>query len=311
METINHDTNGHMALLDDNIIVRGDPTEKLRHGPVDYCSTFLPGLGSHQGTYPLNELYVVGGRYETDVLLKRTDYNDRPGAQGFLGGYGVPVATFLRIRNGKIVEWEDAPTNKVSAAGLPFPININADRKPAAWCVTAAAASRGQTPVIPEHALNYWYGTEKAEYFFNPDEESAARTVRAWFAAWQSGDPLLLGGFVDPDVVFRFNATEPLGHGRDNLLHEVCGVLGGKRKLIDLFVVGGDYDSSVLTRWDESNARGNVTHMASFFRVQKGLITEWMYDTRLDSAPPSGNPGNVGGNSSACQAVDAALSRGR
>ena len=33
IETINHDTDGHMALIDDNILVRGDPTEKLRHGP--------------------------------------------------------------------------------------------------------------------------------------------------------------------------------------------------------------------------------------------------------------------------------------
>ena len=56
------------------------------------------------------------------MLLRRTDINDAPRAQGFLGGYGVPVATFLRIRNGKIIEWEDMPTNKISAAALPFRI---------------------------------------------------------------------------------------------------------------------------------------------------------------------------------------------
>jgi hypothetical protein len=45
--------------------------------------------------------------------------------------------------------------------------------------------------------------------------------------------------------------------------------------------------------------------MASFFRVQNGLITEWMYDIPLDTAQgPSNGPG---GSSAACQAVDAAL----
>jgi hypothetical protein len=306
IETINHDTNGHMALIDDNILVRADPASKLTQGPVAYCSTFLPGLGSHKGTYPLNELYVVGGQYETDVLLKRTDINDTPGSQGFLGGYGVPVATFLRIRNGKIIEWEDMPTNKISGGGLPFKLPANlGTRPPPAWCTAAAAASRGQTTSIPEHALNYWYGTEKAEYFINPDEESAAQTVRAWFAGWQSGDPLLLGSFVDRDVVFRSNPSQQLGHGRDNLLRQVCSSMGEKRKLIDLFVVGGDYDSSVLTRWDKTDAQGTVTHMASFFRVQKGLVTEWMYDTALDTAPAAATGGDP--NSPACQAVDSAL----
>ena len=57
----------------------------------------------------------------------------------------------------------------------------------------------------------------------------------------------------------------------------------------------------------QTNARGNVTHMASFFRVQNGLITEWMYDTRLDAPPPSGGPAGSGRNSAACQAVSVAL----
>jgi ketosteroid isomerase-like protein len=309
IETINHDTDGHMALIDDNILVRADPTSRLTRGPAAYCSTFLPGLGSHTGNYPLTELYVVGGKGETDVLVGRTDFNAPPGGQGFLGGYGVPVASFLRIRNGRIIEWEDMPTNKISAGGLPFRIQLDGPRRTPAWCVkyTDGSNSARQPGAVPAHSLNYWYGTEKAEYFFNPFEESAAQTVRAWFAAWQSGDPLLLGAFTDVDVVFRARPSDELGHGRDNLLRQVCGITGGKRKLIDLFVIGGDYDSSVLTRWDETNAQGNITHMASFFRAQNGLITEWMYDTPLDSTLSSGSPGSSERNSPACQAVNAAL----
>jgi hypothetical protein len=154
--------------------------------------------------------------------------------------------------------------------------------------------------------LSYWYGTEKPQYYWNAQEKSAAQqTVRAWFAAWQSGDPLLLAAFVDPKVIFRENPTVGLRQGRDNLLRQVCGVLGGKRSLIALFVIGGDYDSSILTRWDETDAQGVARHMSSLFRVQKGLITEWMYDASLDGSP---SPRGVGGNSSAaCRALDAAL----
>ena len=48
---------------------------------------------------------------------------------------------------------------------------------------------------------------------------------------------------------------------------------------------------------------GTRTRMGSFFRVQNGLIVEWM-DTALDPGPPTAaaNP-----NSEACQAVNAAL----
>ncbi len=32
---------------------------------------------------------------------------------GFLDGYPVPVATFLRIQNGKVIEWVDMLTTDV------------------------------------------------------------------------------------------------------------------------------------------------------------------------------------------------------
>ena len=172
------------------------------------------------------------------------------------------------------------------------------------WTALAAVACLVCGGVAaPARALNYLYGTEKSEYFFNPFEESAAQTVRAWFASWQSGNPLLLGAFVDPKVIFRGNPSESLGHGRDNLLRMVCGSLGGKRNLIDLFVIGGDYDAAVLTRWEETDTQGQVSHMSSFFRVQKGLIVEWsdMPDDAVSPAPKRA------GNSDACRAVDTAL----
>jgi hypothetical protein len=229
---------------------------------------------------------------------------------GFLGGYTIPFAVLLRIRDGKIVEFYDAPTNKVSKGGMPFPPGM---APPGGAPASIPERCKGLRAVAPAPSgddaaqdVRETYGTAKPEYFFNPYEEAAAQAVRAWFAAWQSGDPLLLGSFVDRNVVFRANPDEELGKGRDRLLRAVCGTIGGKRKLIDLFVIGGDYDSTVLTRWDETNTQGDVTHMASTFRVQNGLITEWIYDTHLD-APPASDPGSSGARSPPCQAVDAAL----
>jgi hypothetical protein len=95
-------------------------------------------------------------------------------------------------------------------------------------------------------------------------------------------------------------------------LRQVCGVMGGKRKLIDLFVIGGDYDSAVTTRWEATNAQGGASHMGSLFRVQKGLIVEW-YDTPNDPgavgpAAASAPARNGVQDSPACQSGNKALS---
>jgi hypothetical protein len=150
--------------------------------------------------------------------------------------------------------------------------------------------------------LNYLYGTEKPEYFFNSFEESAAQAVRAFFTAWQPGNVLPLGAFVDLNVIFRVDPTATqLSHGRDKLLRQLCGSIGGTRKLRDLFVVGDDYDTAVLTGWDQTASRGNVTHGASYFRVRKGVIVEWF------DMPDSGVAA-TNANSASCQEeVDAAL----
>jgi len=147
------------------------------------------------------------------------------------------------------------------------------------------------------------WGTSKPEFWFNNEEESAARAVRAWFAAWEAGNPLLLGSFADPNVIFRRKSSDDLGHGRDSLMRGVCGYIGGRLNLTGLFVVGGDFDTGVITSWDKYDAAGNRTRMGSFFRVQNGLITEWM-DTQLDTGEPAAAPNQ---NSGACQAVNAAL----
>ncbi len=311
MDTINHhDTPGHMALISPNVIFRGDPTEDVRVGPDEYCSTIV-GLGPNQtsGSFALEELYVVdAGRSGTAVLIRRQDINGPAGQMGFLGGYPVPVATLLRVQDGRIVEWYDAPTNKISIGGLPFKIPTQGpNARVAPFCMPFAngsstenaTASSYTTP--PAHSLDYLYGTTKSEYFFNPFEEAAAQAVRGFFAAWQPGDALSLAAFVDPNLVFRTDPTATkLSRGRDNLLNQLCGSISGTRKVRDLFVVGGDYDASVLTRWDQTAARGTVTHGASFFRVQKGLIVEW-YDL------PDSGVASAGANSASCRAVNAAL----
>ena len=230
---------------------------------------------------------------------------------------------FARVKNGKITEWYDAPVNKVSggamrsAGALPVPAPAAQPAQPRpvpAACMPypeggqAPAPAQAQTPPptttqTQTRAQAPTYGTFKPEFWFNPDEAAAAQAVRAWFASWKAGDALLLGAFVDQKVIFRANSAADLGNGRDNLMRLVCGSIGGRLNLTGLFVVVGDYDAGVLTSWDKYDARGNRTRMGSFFRVQKGLITEWM-DATLDPAGPAAAANQ---NSEACQAVNAAL----
>jgi hypothetical protein len=160
----------------------------------------------------------------------------------------------------------------------------------------AQGQAGAQAPVLT-------WGTSKPEFWFNAEEESSAQTVRAWFAAWEAGNPLLLGAFVDRNVIFRGKSSDDLRHGRDNLMRLVCGSIGGRLNLTGLFVVGGNYDTGVLASWDKYDGAGKRTRMGSFFRVQNGLITEWL-DSQLDVAGSAAAPNQ---NSMACQAVNAAL----
>ena len=242
------------------------------------------------------------------MLMNRIDINSPfNGGAGGLGGYPVPLAAMLRVQHGKIVEWYDMPTNKVSVGARPGPQGT-AERVVPERCMpypaggaapAATAASSATTTLAPART----YGTNKPEYWFNPYEASAAQAVRAWFAARQAGNPLLLGAFVDRNVRFRPEPASDLVVGRDNLLKNVCGYIGGRLELTELFVVGGDYDTAVITRWNAYDAAGTRTQMGSFFRVQNGLIVEWM-DTAVNGTSPAtrANP-----NSAACQAVNAAL----
>lgn len=168
-----------------------------------------------------------------------------------------------------------------------------------ALAVTFGATVHAQSPAPPSVPT---YGTSKPEFWFNPFEAAAARAVRGWFASWKAGDALLLGSFVDQNVIFRPNSAADLSRGRDNLMKLVCGYMGGRLNLTGLYVIGGDFDTGVITRWDALDAAGRRTRMGSFFRVRNDVITEWM-DTQLDPGPAPA----VNQNSEACQAVNVAL----
>ncbi len=134
IETINaRDTAGHMAIIDENITFRGDPTLPLGHGARTYCFTVVGLGGTPAGnltSFTMSELFVIGGPGDTQVLLLHHDINGPAnGTAGILGGYNVPVAAFLRVHNGKVVEWYDMPINRVSNGGMP-PAIINAMPKP-------------------------------------------------------------------------------------------------------------------------------------------------------------------------------------
>lgn len=118
--TASHDLAAHMALIDDDIVFRPDPTSALRRGARAYCGAY-GFVRSTTSVIKLDELFVVGGPTETLVLIKRTDINNpaSAGREGALDGYQVSLHVFARVsRNGKITEWYDAPLNKVSGAAV-------------------------------------------------------------------------------------------------------------------------------------------------------------------------------------------------
>jgi hypothetical protein len=304
--TAAHDLDGAMSVLDNNMIVRPDPARQPAYGPVAQCSSYpFPRSNS---IVRLEEVYVVGGPLDTMVLFKRADINGPavpPGGRGAVfGGFTVQVAVMVRVSNGRITEWLDAPINRVgglvnsSEGGLTQePAGANVPEPCKKYPVAGQAPAAQTMPagqVLP-------YGTAKHERYWNVEETQAAQAVRAWFAAKQAGDPLLLGAFVDQNVVFRISPAAQFAKGRDNLLRAVCGTIGDQQRLTKLFPIGSDFDTLVLT--ESVNSQG--TRTASIFRVQKSLITEWM-DVVVDAKGPAAtaNPG-----SAACHAVNTALAR--
>ncbi len=140
----NHDVAAHMALIDDNIVHRGDPTEELSHGARSYCAAF-GFVRSATSILKIDEMYVVGGPADTLVLLRRSDINNPVGngRAGGLAGYPVPLAVLVRVKNGKVTEWYDAPVNNVSMAPMR-----------AAGALPGFAQS-GQPRNIPEVCMKY------------------------------------------------------------------------------------------------------------------------------------------------------------
>ena len=325
-DTDSKDLADQMKFVDDEIVYRGDPVETLGHGARGFCTAY-------NFTYDVSwerfdELYIVAGPSQGLVLIKRADMNFGAGAgtggMG-LGGDPVAVATFARVRDGKLVEWLDAPINRVGllpgAAGADTrPISINV--RPACQKYPTSPYQRvdtgrasgglggfrmpGPTPQptsLPTlNAGLMPYGTIKIESRVNPDEESTIQTIRAWFAARKANDPLLLAAFTDKNAVFRATTeAHSITNGRDALLKAVCATMTGSLDLTDLYVVGADFDSAGIAQWTKTDAAGNSVPMGSFFRVQNGLVTEWM-DAQLGGSPIATDP-----NSAACQKVNSTV----
>ena len=242
------------------------------------------------------------------------------------------MATLLRINptTGLVKEWLDAPINRigalVNATGGQASVTSPAVIRPE--CTGYPASGAGQTPprapvpqgaiatgwppvpaaevdttggAAPVHTLSY--GTAKPQQVWNVEEIQAAQTVRAWYAAMQAGNPLLLASFIAPDVVSRTSPASDLVRGNDALLRSVCGTMGGRLELKELYPIGADFSTTVLTEATRFDANGQPMRVAGFFRVQRGLIVEWM-DSVVEASGP-GVPANP--NSAACQTVNATL----
>ncbi len=327
-----HNLVGHMRLIDADVIFRSDPVQLLRRGAQAYCSGYNFTLRQPPGFFRLDELYVVGGPLDALVVHKRTDLNAPAGSGGNLGGYPVEVATLLRVNptTGLVTEWLDAPINRigalVNAPGGQASVTSNPPTR--AECTgypvsgagqTRARAAAPQGPIAtgwppvpaaevdttkgaaPVHTLSY--GTAKPQQSWNAEETQAAQTVRAWYAALQAGNPLLLAAFIAPDVVSRTSPASDLVRGNDALLRSVCGVIGGRLDLKELYPIGADFTTMVLTEVTRFDANGQPMRVAGFFRVQRGLIVEWM-DSVVEASGPAAAPNP---NSAACQTLNAAL----
>ena len=303
--TAAHDLDGVMSMLDNNILVRPDPARQPAYGPVAQCSSYP--FPRDNSIVRLEEVYVVGGPLDTMVMFKRADINGPavpPGGRGAIfGGFTVQVAVMVRVSNGRITEWLDAPINRIGGlvgstegALMQAPAGANIPEPCKKYPIAGATPAAQARPVGPLP-----YGTAKHERYWNVEEQQAAQAVRAWFAAKQAGDPLLLGAFVDQNVVFRTSPAEKFGKGRENLLRTVCPTIGGQQRLTKLFPIGSDFDTMVLA--ESINNQG--TRVASIFRVQKSLITEWM-EVVVDAQglALAANP-----NSAACRAVNSAVAR--
>ncbi len=304
--TAAHDLDGAMAVIDNNILSRPDAVFQMASGPTTHCAAYF-FTRMPASFVRLEDLYVVGGPLDTLVLFKRADIN-APAGRGGLGGFTVQVGALVRVKSGRITEWLDAPISRLGGLGsatdgpireLGTAIGLGANAPEACKKYPVAGLAPPPAQLRPAEQI-LTYGTSTPERYWSVDEAQAAQAIRAWFAARQAGDPLLLGAFVHQNVIFRADGgAARLEKGRANLLRVVCGTFSGQQRLTELYPLGTDFDTLVLT--ESVNSQG--TRTAGFFRVQKGLITEWQ-DVVVEAAGPAAaaNP-----NSAACQAVNAAL----
>jgi len=154
--TASHDLAAHMALIDDDIVFRPDPTSALRRGARAYCGAY-GFVRSATSVIRLDELFVVGGPTETLALIKRTDINNpaSAGREGALDGYQVTLHVFARVRNGKITEWYDSPLNKVSGAAVRGVGALPALAQP------AQAGQPAPRPNVPAACMSYPEGSPR------------------------------------------------------------------------------------------------------------------------------------------------------
>jgi SnoaL-like domain len=109
-----------MSYMDDKLVFRGDPIEPLRGREA--FRKMAQGVIKGWSGMDIEEIYPVGSETETIVLFKRVDYF--PGDTGFfLRGMAIPVAVMMRIKNGKVTEYLDAPLIPVGP-GAPLPPGV-------------------------------------------------------------------------------------------------------------------------------------------------------------------------------------------
>jgi hypothetical protein len=163
-----HDLDGAMSVLDSNLIVRPDPARQPAYGPVALCSSYP--FPRDNSIVRLDEVYVVGGPLDTMVLFKRADINGPaapPGGRGAgFGGFTVQVAVMVRVSNGRITEWLDAPINRIG--GLVNSSEGGLSQAPAGTNVPEACKKypiAGQAPAAQTRPAGQIlpYGTAKQE----------------------------------------------------------------------------------------------------------------------------------------------------
>ncbi len=124
-------------------------------------------------------------------------------------------------------------------------------------------------------------------------ERADAQVVRNWFAAWQTHDPQKVASYMAPDVEFRAVPERPISRGRAAFIKSEGGLVrSATTRVTEVLAIGGAEGTGVMIKRIDTimiNGKTLMLPFAAFFRVEHGLIQEWL-DLPLVARPAGAGP---------------------